>query len=197
MVTFFVITYIVTWGAFIAAAMTPAVVPRGLLLFIGIFAPGFVALWLTGRATGRTGVNALLRRLFDWQVPARWYGFAVSYMVVVKLTVALVHRAAIGAWPRFGQEPWYLMLAGDGRVHAGGGAGRRGDRMARVCLAAARRAFRSRGRERVARRTVGGLAPSLVLLSRCRHRWPIVPVVLAPSHGHVGGDGLALREYAG
>jgi membrane protease YdiL (CAAX protease family) len=91
--------------------MTPAAVPRGLLLFIGIFAPGFVALWLTGRATGRTGVNALLRRLFDWQVPARWYGFAVSYMVVVKLTVALVHRAAIGAWPRFGQEPWYLMLA--------------------------------------------------------------------------------------
>jgi membrane protease YdiL (CAAX protease family) len=124
MVTFFVVTYIVTWASFIAAAMTPAVVPRGLLLFIGIFAPGFVALWLTGRATGRSGVDALLRRLFDWQVPARWYVFAASYMVVVKLIVALAHRAAMGAWPRFGQQPWYVMLAATvGSTLLGGQAG--------------------------------------------------------------------------
>jgi membrane protease YdiL (CAAX protease family) len=108
---FFVVTYIVTWGFWFAARIAPAGGPRGLLVFLGIFAPAYVALWLTSRATGRGGVVALLRRLIHWQVPARWYLFAVSYIAVVKLTVAVVHRAATGTWPLFGQEPLYLMLA--------------------------------------------------------------------------------------
>ena len=121
---FFFVTYIVTWSCFFAATSTAAPAPRGVLLFLGIFAPAFVALWLTGRATGRGGVVALLRRLVDWQVPVRWYVFAVSYTVVVKLTVALVHRAVTGVWPRFGQEPWYLMLAATvGSTLVGGQAG--------------------------------------------------------------------------
>lgn len=124
LLTFFVVTYLVTWGSWLAATSTPAAGPRGLLFFLGIFAPGFVALWLTGRATGRSGVAALLRRLIDWQVPARWYVFAASYIAVVKLTVALVHRAATGAWPRFGEMPWYLMLAATvGSTLVGGQAG--------------------------------------------------------------------------
>jgi membrane protease YdiL (CAAX protease family) len=124
LLTFFVVTYLVTWSSWLAASSIPAAGPRGLLFFFGVFAPGFVALWLTARATGRSGVAALLRRLFDWQVPARWYVFAVSYIAVVKLTVALVIRAATGAWPRFGQEPWYLMLAATvGSTLVGGQAG--------------------------------------------------------------------------
>ena len=122
--TFFVVSYLVTWGSWLAARSTSVAGFRGLLFFFGIFAPGFVALWLTARATGRRGVAALLRRLIDWQVPARWYVFAVSYMAVLKLTVALVHRTATGAWPRFGQEPWYLMLAATvGSTLLGGQAG--------------------------------------------------------------------------
>lgn len=124
LLTFFVVTYIVTWGFFFAAGITPAAGPRGLLFLLGTFAPGFVALWLTGRATGRSGVAALLRRLIDWQVPARWYLFAVSYIAVVKLTVAVVNRATTGAWPRFGEVPWYLMLAATvGSTLVGGQAG--------------------------------------------------------------------------
>jgi hypothetical protein len=109
--TFFVITYIVTWGVWLAASMTPASGPRGLLFLLGTFSPAFVAVWLTNRATGRSGVAALLRRLVDWQVQARWYVFAIGYIVVVKLSVAVLHRATTGAWPRFGETPWYLMLA--------------------------------------------------------------------------------------
>jgi uncharacterized protein len=56
-------------------------------------------------------VRALLSRLFAWRVSARWYLFVVSYVAAIKLTVALVHRVATDAWPRFGDEPWYLMLA--------------------------------------------------------------------------------------
>lgn len=35
--------------------------------------------------------------------------FAIFYMPAIKLLVALVHRFATGAWPRFGQEPLYIM----------------------------------------------------------------------------------------
>jgi hypothetical protein len=108
---FFTLTYIVTWASFTAAGTTSAAGFRGLLFLVGTFAPAFVALWLTGRAAGGRGVVALLRRLFDWRVAARWYVFAVGYMAVVKLTVALLHRAATGAWPHFGQEHWYVIVA--------------------------------------------------------------------------------------
>ncbi|MBI3836393.1 MAG: CPBP family intramembrane metalloprotease [Planctomycetia bacterium] len=37
--------------------------------------------------------------------------FAVGYIPAIKLTVALAHRLATGAWPRFGQDAWYLMAA--------------------------------------------------------------------------------------
>jgi CAAX protease family protein len=122
--TFFVLTYVVAWSSWFAAAITPAAASRRLLFLFGTFAPGFVALWLTGRATGRSGVAALLRRLIDWQVPGRWYAFAFSYIAVVKLIVALVHRATTGAWPRFGEEPWPLMLAATlGSTFMGGQAG--------------------------------------------------------------------------
>jgi len=121
---FFGVTYVVTWGFWLVASTLPAGGLRELLFLLGTFTPGFVALGLTGRAAGRGGVAALLRRLIDWQVPARWYVFAVSYVAVVKLTVALVHRFLTGAWPRFGDLPWYLMLAATlGSTLVGGQAG--------------------------------------------------------------------------
>ena len=111
LLAFFVVTTLVSWGLFFAASMTTAAAPRGLLFLLGTFTPGFVALGLTARAGGRSEVTALLRRLIDWDVAARWYLFAAAYMAAVKLTVALVHRAVTGEWPRFGVEPWYVMLA--------------------------------------------------------------------------------------
>jgi len=44
-------------------------------------------------------------------VGVRWYVFAVGYMATVKLAVALLHRVVTGAWPRFGEEPLYIMAA--------------------------------------------------------------------------------------
>jgi membrane protease YdiL (CAAX protease family) len=113
--TFFVLTYAVTWTCFIAvAALTISVrAPLGaLLVLLGAFAPGLVALWLTARAEGASGVRALLGRILRWRVAAQWYLFAAGYIAAIKLAVALVHRVAIGAWPPFGHEPWYVILAG-------------------------------------------------------------------------------------
>jgi membrane protease YdiL (CAAX protease family) len=117
---FFSLTYAVTWTCFIAAAVVSGSVASGspalaglvgLLLLLGTFTPSVVALWLTARADGRAGTHAMLRRLLEWRVGAQWYVFAVGYMAAIKLAVALVHRVAIGAWPRFGQEAWYIIVA--------------------------------------------------------------------------------------
>jgi len=38
-----------------------------------------------------------------------WYVFAAGYLATVKIGVALVHRIAVGVWPRFGVDPWYIL----------------------------------------------------------------------------------------
>ncbi len=116
---FFALTFLVSWACFITAAVLSRGIPAGggpgpglsALVLLGTFAPGIVALALTARAEGGAGVRALLDRLFRWEVRARWYVFALGYMAAIKLTVALVHRLLTGAWPRFGHEAWFVMLA--------------------------------------------------------------------------------------
>jgi hypothetical protein len=116
---FFFLTYAVTWVCFITAVkisygpvwIAPALaLVRGFLLLLGTFAPSLVALGITARAEGRPGVRALLRRILQWQVSTRWYLFAIVYLPAIKLSVALVHRVMTGAWPRFGTEPWYIIV---------------------------------------------------------------------------------------
>ena len=75
----------------------------------GTFAPSFVALGLTARSEGAAGIQSLLERLVKWRVGVRWYVFAVGYLVTIKIGVALVYRIAIGVWPHFGVEPWYIL----------------------------------------------------------------------------------------
>jgi membrane protease YdiL (CAAX protease family) len=118
LVAFFALTFAVTWTCFITVVRSggfPADAgPRPLLqvlLYLGIFAPALVALALTARARGAPGVRELLAGLSRFDVSARWYAFALVYMPAVKLAAAVVQRVMSGAWPRFGTETWYLMLA--------------------------------------------------------------------------------------
>ena len=119
LLAFFGLTYLVTETCFIAAALLSRSLapgaPSGLginaLVLFGTFVPALVALGLTARVEGRAGASALLARLFRWEVRARWYVFALGYIAAIKLTVALLHRLLTGAWPRFGDTPWYLMIA--------------------------------------------------------------------------------------
>src|SRR6266852_860947 len=117
---FFALTYALTWACFLAAIAisngTASAVPaltagRGLLLLLGTFAPSLVALGVTARDNGTPGTQALLRRSYAWRVDARWYLFAIGYMVAIKLTVALLHRGITGSGPRFGNEAWYVIVA--------------------------------------------------------------------------------------
>jgi len=77
---------------------------RGLFLAIGVAAPAIVALSLSRSFS-------LLRRVIAWRVGVRWYLFAVGYVAAIKLIAALLHRLSLGAWPRFGNHPWYIIVA--------------------------------------------------------------------------------------
>jgi len=112
---FFTLTYAVTWilfgGAAWMAGRWAGASPNLLAqLFVpGAFGPALVAIWLTHRAEGRPGLRALLGPVLRADVPGLWYLFAVTYLVTIKLTVAVVHRVALGAWPRFGGESLALI----------------------------------------------------------------------------------------
>src|SRR3989441_3836521 len=112
---FFLFTFAIAWGAWAAAAALSAPraaglsVLRGPVFLFGVFAPAIAALALTARADGRAGAWTLLRHIGRWRVGVGWYLFAAGYMAATKLAVALIHRLATGAWPRFGETPWAMM----------------------------------------------------------------------------------------
>jgi len=111
--TFFLLTYAITWACWLPV-VTGVVPPSSrlisLLWIAGVFAPSFVSLALTAQEQGNAGARALLGRAVQWDVGARWYAFAVLYMVAIKLAVALIHRLALGSWPRFGNERPLIVL---------------------------------------------------------------------------------------
>jgi membrane protease YdiL (CAAX protease family) len=113
---YFLLTFVLAWAAWLTAAALagPGDVGvfgvRGPVFLFGVFAPGLVALALTARAAGRAGVGRLLGRIGRWRVGVRWYVFAIGYFAAIKLAAALIHRVATGAWPRFGDTSWALLL---------------------------------------------------------------------------------------
>jgi len=110
LLAFFFLTFLVGWIFFGAGAAVSGAVLRNAVFLPGVFAPSLVALALTARSEGREGVQNLLGRILRGPVAARWYVFAATYMITIKLTVALLHRVLAGQWPVFGEEPWYVLV---------------------------------------------------------------------------------------
>jgi len=111
LIKFFGLTYATTWVLWGLAALAPTGSLRFSLFLPGTFAPAFVAIWLTSRTGGPAGTRALVERVFKWQVPVRWYLFAVLYFATIKLVAAVVHRLGTGVWPEVEQGNWLLFLA--------------------------------------------------------------------------------------
>ena len=76
---------------------------------------------------------AVLRRIVQWRVSAKYYIFAVGFMVAIKLAAAIIYRASSGSWPRFDTSHWYLIPVTVALFDAV--SGRRGNRLARLCPA--------------------------------------------------------------
>ncbi len=109
---FFLLTFAFTWGTWLAwaALNRQGLAGTGAIFLLGVFAPALTALALTARFEGAGVVRQLIARIGRWEVPARWYVFAVLYFAAIKLTAALIQRIATGSWPAFGDTPWPLMF---------------------------------------------------------------------------------------
>ena len=109
---FFALAFALMWICFFAVAFVP--IPAGsplggALILLGAFAPALAALAVTFRAEGRSGVIAILRRITRWSVAAKYYVFALGFMIALKLTAAMIYRASTSSWPRFDTSQWYLI----------------------------------------------------------------------------------------
>lgn len=116
LVGFFVLTFAVTWIAWLASARLGSLAGGGLfgtggpVFLLGVFAPALVALGLTWHDQGRDGVVSLLARVGRWRVDRRWYLIALGYMAATKLLAAVIARLVTGTWPAFGETSWLLMI---------------------------------------------------------------------------------------
>ena len=116
---FVVLTFVASWLLWLAAAamldwdfsLRSGYAAIGMAFYLlGVYAPALVAIALTAYADGRPGVAALLRRILLAAVPIRFYLFAIGYFAAIKLGVALLHRAALGSWPAFAEDSWWILL---------------------------------------------------------------------------------------
>lgn len=113
LVAFFLLTFAAAWVGFVGVAASGGSATSRIVLVVitlAAFTPSAIAILLTARASGRAGVRALFRSIVPPEgVGAGWYGFAATYVVAVKLTVAVLHRVIAGAWPRVDFSGWYLI----------------------------------------------------------------------------------------
>jgi membrane protease YdiL (CAAX protease family) len=116
---YFLLTYLLSWTCFISVAvlshgtqtpLTGSAVLQQVLVFLGTITPSLVALWLTARSGIPGQTQKLLGRIMRWEVNIKWYLFAAGFMVLIKLSVALLYKIITGVWPPFGKEAWYIMF---------------------------------------------------------------------------------------
>jgi len=74
LLTFFVLTYIFTWGLQLAPGKDPL---YSIFQILGSFGPAMAALILTAIQSGRAGLRAWLARLLQWRVGWQWYLFVL------------------------------------------------------------------------------------------------------------------------
>jgi membrane protease YdiL (CAAX protease family) len=125
LIAFVAAAYALAWTFFgLGAVASGSAGLRSILFYLGAISPSLAAIVVVWRREGRSGVTALLSRLFIWRVHWRWYVFAVAYLPAIKLSAAVVHRVAFGTWPRFGDESWLIMIVATfAAVPLGGQAG--------------------------------------------------------------------------
>lgn len=96
--SFFVGTFLVTWGLQLPAVWVKASGGRVdaylPLAALGVLGPLVAATWVSARSGGRAGVRALYAPLLLWRVPLRWYVIALFGAGVALTGVLLALRSA-------------------------------------------------------------------------------------------------------
>ena len=87
LLVFFILTFIVTYGAWVIAMFTGVVD----LFDFGLWGPALAAILTTAVTRGMPGIKELFRRLLLWRVPARWYLVIFFGWMVISVLAALLH----------------------------------------------------------------------------------------------------------
>lgn len=110
LLAFFVASFILTWSAWYAWANLTSLL-RWPIFYLGVFAPGIVAMVLTWHEGRIPALRALLVRLIQWRVAVHWYLLAIGFFAAIKLMAALLHGVIFGIFPESGDDPWPLLFA--------------------------------------------------------------------------------------
>lgn len=107
---FFVLTFCLSWGFWIPAALAAKgrlafPVPETLAGLLGAWGPSLVAVLVTAATSGWAGLAVLLRRLTQWRVGARWLIFALLWPALLSLTVTGIATLLGSPLPDFAQPP--------------------------------------------------------------------------------------------
>ena len=81
-IAYFVLAYVLTWWMFPLLQLSP------LLGLFGLFGPALAAIVMAAMINGRSGVQALLKRVVRWRVGVRWYAIALGGPAVLALVAA-------------------------------------------------------------------------------------------------------------
>ena len=101
--SYFIIAYAVSWSFEIPLALSQqglisAQVPMWLHYFVAL-GPLTGALVMTSLTEGRSGLRALMARIFKWRIDVRYYAFAILLPVGLFAVASVLNRMITGSWP--------------------------------------------------------------------------------------------------
>jgi len=92
LITYFILSFIITWSlAILAIVLELSITENPLLFFIGSCGPIFAAVIITGITIGRSGIRELLSGWLNWRFDFKWYLVALSPLVLGFITVGIYH----------------------------------------------------------------------------------------------------------
>ncbi len=102
LLAYFVLTFIFTFGGWLAAMFTGF----GTLFDIGLWGPAFSAILITAVTRGMPGIKEIFRRLLHWRVRAKWYLIIFFGWPVISILAALLHAQTTNQTISFHWDAW-------------------------------------------------------------------------------------------
>ncbi len=91
---FFVLAFAISWGPLLAGAWLDLAV----LTWLGSFGPALAAFLLTAVLGSGTAMLDLMRRIFGWRVPLRWYLVALLTPLLMVILLETTLMSLVYTW---------------------------------------------------------------------------------------------------
>ena len=106
LVFFFILSYGIAWIPLVYRLA----IGKDFLTGLSFFAPAISAIIMTVSNEGKTGIQALISRLFFWRANLKWYLIALLAPIVLELLAILTHKLLGDTTPSLHFTDWIQML---------------------------------------------------------------------------------------